>query len=211
MPGHMEKIIRRCADSVEVAKKSEIPDSVWKRCKGVAIINISEVGFVFSLAEGDGVVLKHNEDGTWGAPSCLMFTGAGGGAIFGKAHKQMMLFPMSDYALKQLTANTKFQLGAQIGLAVGPYGRESSLAADAGGKGVGATFSYVFSDGAFLNIGINDNFIDTVSEANEHFYGKAVEATDIVMEAGSVDIPEGKGVEELHAKLGEMTKEEPKE
>eukprot|EP00567_Pseudictyota_dubia_P017122 CAMPEP_0197437682 /NCGR_PEP_ID=MMETSP1175-20131217/4866_1 /TAXON_ID=1003142 /ORGANISM="Triceratium dubium, Strain CCMP147" /LENGTH=215 /DNA_ID=CAMNT_0042967263 /DNA_START=40 /DNA_END=687 /DNA_ORIENTATION=+ len=202
MSSDMEKIIRRSIDSVDVAANSKIPDRVWKKCKGIAIINVSEVGFVFSLAEGDGIVMKKNDDGTFGAPSCIKFTGASGGFIFGKAHKQIFLFPMRDNPLKMLTAHNKNQFGAQIGGAAGKYGgMEAAGGAEASDKGISVTYSYVFSDGAFVNVGIQDNFIDTAVETNTGFYGKAVDAGDIVLQPGAVDIPEGKGIEELHAKL----------
>ena len=227
----MEKILKRCNESVDVVAKKEIPDYLWKSCKGIAIITASEVGFVFSIQEGDGVVMKRNDDGTWGAPSAIMLTGCSGGFVIGKGHKrkfnqtnqvpalspltyqflpltcyaEILLFPMTEHGLKMLTANTKYQLGAQIGLAIGPHGREVSAALDAGGKGVGATFSYVFEDGLLLNAGINNNFIDTRAGVNQDFYGKEASGTDIVFEPGTVDIPEDKGVEELHAKLSALS------
>jgi len=202
----METILKRCCETVDAVSKKEIPAFVWKKCKGVAIINVTEFGFVFSIADGDGVVLKHNEDGSWGAPSTLMFTGSSGGAVFGKANKQIIIFPMTEYGLKMLTSKTKYDLGAQTGLAVGPWGREATLDAGAGGKGIEVTYSYVFEKGAFLTVGINNNFIENVPEYNQAFYGKVADATDIVMKPGTVDIPEGKGVEELHAKLAELSK-----
>lgn len=134
-----------------------------------------------------------------------MFSGAGAGAVFGKANKTILLLPMTDHGVKMLTADTKYELGIQAGITAGPYGREASLAADAGGKGVGATLSYVFSKGALVNIGYENNFIETVNEVNKAFYGKKASAIDIIFEPGTVDIPEGKGVEELHAKLGELS------
>ena len=148
---HMETILKRCAATVEDLSKKEIPQAAWKNCAGVAIINISETGFVVSIAEGDGVLLKHNCDGnSWSAPSALKFTGSSAGAVFGKAKLQVILFPMSQYAFNMLTADMKYELGAQIGLAAGPYSREASLTVGAGGHGVDVTYSYVFEEGAFL-------------------------------------------------------------
>lgn len=202
----MEKVIKRCTETVDFVSKQEIPKAAWKKCAGVAIINLTETGFVFSVGEGDGVIMKHNEDGTWGAPSFIMYSGSSAGAVFGRGHKQLILLPMSEHGLKQLSANIKYQLGAQIGLTVGKFGREGSAAVDAGGHGVGVTLSYVFENGALLNVGINNNFIDNVKEYNESFYHKkGVTPNEIVFD-GAVDIPEGKGVEELQAKLADVCK-----
>ena len=130
-----------------------------------------------------------------------------GGLILGKTNKVIILFPMTEHGLKMLTSNTKYQLGASAGLAIGPFGREVGAGLDIGDKGVGATFTYVFEDGLFVNAGITNNFIDQLYHVNDAFYSsKHASATDIVMTPGTVDIPEGKGVEEMHAKLGELSK-----
>ena len=68
--GVMEKIIQRSTEHIDMAAKKEIPHYVWKTCKGIAIIDVTEFGLGFSVQEGGGLVMKHNEDGTWGAPSC---------------------------------------------------------------------------------------------------------------------------------------------
>jgi len=201
----MEQVIKRCTETIDFVSKQEIPKACWKDCAGVAIINITEVGFIFSLEEGDGIVIKRNDDGTWGAPSCIAFEGSGAGAIFGKGNKKLVLFPLTKYGLSQLTADNKYQLGAQVGLTLGALGRELSAAGDAGGHGADVTVSYVFAEGALLNVGIENNFISAANEVNEAFYGKKVTANQIVFE-GAVDIPKGKGVEELQAKLAELCK-----
>ena len=114
----METILSRCCDTIDAVAKKEIPKVAWKKCKGVAIINVTEIGFVFSVAEGDGVLFKHNDNGSWSAPSAKMFTGASGGAIFGRAQKRIVLMPMTNYTFNMLTANMKYELGAQIGLSL---------------------------------------------------------------------------------------------
>ena len=199
----METILSRCCDTIDAVAKWEIPKVAWEKCKGVAIINVTEVGFVFSMAEGDGVLIKHNDDGTWGAPSALSFAGSSGGAVFGKGNKRILLFPMTNHGLKLLCSKTKYDLGAQAGVALGPFGREAQLDVGAGGTGVEITWSYVFEDGAFLNVGINNYFTSVVPSINQSFYGKMMDPIDLVMH-GAATAPEGKGVEEIHAKLSEL-------
>lgn len=204
----MEQILERSSESLDLISKTHyIPHFVWKACKGVAIINISEVGFVFSISTGDGVVIKKNDDGSWGAPSAVLFTGAAGGGVFGATKKQIIILPMTEHGLKMLTGKLRFGLGVQAGIAAGP-GREAAGTLDAGGKGVGATYFYVFERGIFVSVGINDHLIETSNPTNEAFYGKEADGTDIVMMPGTVDIPEGKGVEALAEKLNELSKKE---
>ena len=205
----MEKIIERCNEALDDASgKRTIPSFVWKNCKGVAIITVSEMGFVFSISDGDGVVIKHNDDGTWGPPSAIMFTGAAAGAIFGKATKRIFFFPMTEYALKMLSGQTTAELGVQMGLAVGPYGREAQAGVNVASSGANITYSYTLEKGALLNIGYNDYAIDAVDNVNKDFYGVGRKAMDIVMTPGAVNIPEGKGIEEMHEKLAQLSESE---
>jgi lipid-binding SYLF domain-containing protein len=133
-----------------------------------------------------------------------MFTGTSGGMVMGKTKKQILLLPQTAFAFNKLTADMKYELGVQIGLAAGPYGREGATTVGAGGHGVDGTFSYIFEEGAWLNIGINNYFLENVMYVNQPFYGgKILEAKDIV--DGAVDVPKGHGVEELQAKLAELS------
>jgi lipid-binding SYLF domain-containing protein len=198
----MEDIIKRCIATIDEVSEGakEIPHMTWKTCAGVAIINVSEVGFFFSRQEGDGLLIKKKKDNTWGAPSALIFTGTAGGFVFGKGEKRIILFPLTELAVKTLCSNTKYQLGADVGLAAGPVGRGAAIAADAGDKGVGATLSYVIEKGALLNVSLTTNFIENRNDVNSAFYGKSATPEEIVID-GAVEIPQGKGVEELHGKL----------
>jgi lipid-binding SYLF domain-containing protein len=206
MTTKLSDIISRCNETLEIAAK-KIPKEVWKHSKGVAIINVTETGFVFSGQNGDGIVIKHNEDNTWGAPSALTFTGAGFGAVFGKGDKRILIFPMTERNLKTLTSNYKFELGGQFGLTAGPIGREASVGVDTGTQAfLSGTFQYVFSEGALIAAGVHHHLVDNLPNVNEAFYGKKVDSTELVMNPGTVEIPTGKGVEELHAKLTELSK-----
>lgn len=89
-----------------------------------------------SVSGGDGVLLKHNDDSTWGPPSAMEFGGGSAGAVFGKADKQIFIFAMTEYGLSMLTSNTRYQLGVEIGLAIGPHGAEAEVGATAGGRGL---------------------------------------------------------------------------
>lgn len=190
----------------DVAKK-EIPADVWLYCKGVCVITATEAGFVFSYGEGDGIVIKKNDDGTWGAPSACMVTGFGAGAVFGKAKKQVILFPMTEHDLRLLCSKNKFDVGGQLGLAIGKLGRETSIDVGVSEESVGLTYSYIFEDGVYLNVGANNYILSSVDQANTEYYGKQAEAHDIVLDKpDTVTIPKDKGTEELHEKLASFLK-----
>jgi lipid-binding SYLF domain-containing protein len=199
----MEKIIELCNTALdEAAAKKAIPDSVWKACKGVAIITVSEIGIVLSMSDGEGVVIKKNDDGTWGAPAALMLAGQAGGATFGKTTKQIFLFPMTEPKLKMLAGPTSSELGVKMGIAAGPFGRE----AEAGGnRGADVTYTYTFQKGAMINIGWGDSRVSAYTKVNDDFYGKVANPLDIVMTPGTVEVPTGKGIEEMYEKLESLS------
>jgi lipid-binding SYLF domain-containing protein len=202
----MEKIIERCNVALdEAATKTSISEWVWKTCKGVAIITVSEIGMVISVSDGDGVVIKKNDDGTWGAPSALTFTGSAAGAVLGKATKRIFLFPMTEHGLKMLSGQTSYELGVQMGIAAGPHGREAQAGLNMGNNSVGVTYAYTFEKGAMINIGYNGYVVDAANSVNNDFYGKIAKPVDIVMTPGTVKVPTGKGIEEMHEKLAALS------
>jgi lipid-binding SYLF domain-containing protein len=199
----MEKLIERCNTVLdEVATKKSIPYSVWKKCKGVCIITHSELGFIFSVSGGEGIVVKKNDDGTWGAPSALTFAVASGGLIFGKADKQIFLFPMTEHGLNMLCRESSGAAGLQAGIAAGSHGREFEAGITMGDHDMGLTYSYTFEKGAMINVGYNQYMINAATHVNKDFYANdTAKPVDIVMTPGAVEIPTGKGIEELHEKL----------
>ena len=199
----MERIIKRSNEALdEVALSGRIPYYVWDTCKGVAIITVSQIGLVIAVSDGDGVVMKHNNDGTWGPPSAVYLEGNSLGATFGKATKQIFLFPMSEHALEVLSGKRSNQQNVLMGLAAGPVGLEE------GGHvfdGTVATYTYTFQKGAMINVGYDGCNIDAAKKVNADFYGVDKMSTDIVMIPGTVDIPKGKGIEEMHEKLTKLS------
>lgn len=210
-----DKILARATEAVGNIDKSIIPNFMFKWAKGIAIVNFTEVGFIFSLNDGDGIVIKKNEDGTWGAPSFLEYDGAGCGAIFGKGKKTIVIFALDSYSLNQLTADVKYQIGAQVGAAAGKYGTQYEANANAGGHGAnidltGAQY-YCLSEGALLDVGIQNNFITTRNDINEAFYGKKVPAKDIVNKPGAVELPQNEALEKFRTELAALSAKKTKE
>jgi lipid-binding SYLF domain-containing protein len=94
----------------------------------------------------------------------------------------------------------------QLGIAAGPHGRETEAGFNIGNKGADVTYAYTFLKGTMINVGYNDYVIDAVNSVNNGFYGKDAEAVDIVMTPGTVEVPKGKGIEEMHKKLAALSK-----
>jgi lipid-binding SYLF domain-containing protein len=100
-----------------------------------------------------------------------------------------------------------------VGAAAGKWGSEADANVDAGGHGVGISAAagvggdasglvyYVLSEGLLLDVGIQDNFISTVDDINEEFYGTMVSARDIVNKPGAVKMPASPALDKFREEL----------
>ena len=131
-----------------------IPRQLLEGCKGVAIISVVEAGFIFSGHAGTGVLLARRQDGSWSPPSALGLAGVGFGALFGAAIKDVIILLVDDEAINSFTAMNTIKLGGEVGVAVGPVGREMSGDYNISGKGAGQALSYTFSKGLFAGVGL---------------------------------------------------------
>ena len=131
-----------------------IPRQLLEGCKGVAIISVVEAGFIFSGHAGTGVLLARRQDGSWSPPSALGLAGVGFGALFGAAIKDVIILLVDDEAINSFTAMNTVKLGGEVGVAIGPVGREMSGDYNISGKGAGQALSYTFSKGIFAGVGL---------------------------------------------------------
>lgn len=116
----MEARLDEATKVLDSTVPKQIPKSILKGCKGVALIHASEFAVCITGGTGGGVLVKRNEaDGTWGPPVAITFNFVGVGADFGVANKFVLIVPMTDEALKKLTKDDKVNLGLDLGIAVG--------------------------------------------------------------------------------------------
>jgi len=181
-------------------KTNGVPRDLFTQCAGIVLISVVEVGFIFSGNVGTGVIIARDQDGTWSPPSACGLGGVGFGLLFGAEVKDILII-IDDYNLKSFASGGQIKLGGEMGLAIGPVGREAEGQINISSGSVGTSFAYSFSYGLFGGIGLEGAVLGTRAKENARFYGKTIEASKILMEAGSVEIPAGAGVEDLHRKL----------
>ena len=136
-----------------------IPRQLLEGCKGVCIISVVEAGFIFSGHAGTGVLLAKRPDGSWSPPSALGLAGVGFGALFGAAVKDLIIVLVDEEAINAFTAMNQVKLGGEVGVAIGPVGREISGDYNISGKGAGLALTYTFSKGLFAGIGLEGAII----------------------------------------------------
>jgi hypothetical protein len=95
---------------------------------------------------------------------------------------------MTDDAVEMMFSNNgNIQLGADIGVAVGPLGR--ALEADLGaapGK-LAPVYTYSLSKGLYAGISLDGKVIVTRSRVNERFYGREVSGMELL--SGQIPTP----------------------
>jgi lipid-binding SYLF domain-containing protein len=194
-----------------------IPSKLLNRAKGVAIVTCCKGGLGFAGFEfGTGLVVARRKEGeieggsassldNWSAPSAIGIAGFAWGALLGAQVSDHVFLLMTDDAVR-LFASEKggksIQLGADVGVAVGPVGRsvEADFGAGGGGSGVGQhpagegggfvmapIFTYSLSRGLYAGASLDGRILMTRDRVNEKFYGRAVSPRELL--SGQVPIP----------------------
>ena len=147
--------------------------------KGVFIIpRMWKGAFFFGGEGGTGVFLvKSDTSGEWSNPAFYTMGTASFGFQFGLQASEIVLLAMSQRGVESMLSNT-FKLGADVSVAAGPVG--------AGIEGSTAVLSadmvtFARTKGLFGGISLEGAVIAVRDESNEHYYGKEVRPTDILM------------------------------
>ena len=203
-----------------------IPSKLLIRARGVAIVTCCKGGLGFAGFEfGTGLVVARRQrpvggdEGDsgiegggasslddWSAPSAIGIAGFAWGALLGAQVSDHVFLLMTDDAVR-LFASEKggksIQLGADVGVAVGPVGRSAEADFGAGGSGGGGQhhglagggggfvmapiFTYSLSRGLYAGVSLDGRILMTRDRVNEKFYGRSVSPRELL--SGQVPIP----------------------
>ena len=164
--------------------ESAIPDVIMRDAKGLAILTLTKGGFVFSGRGGTGVVLARTDKG-WSGPSAIGAGGMGFGFQIGGQVSELVIVLNTPDAVVAFAKGGNFTFGGALNLATGPVGRDLE-----GSMAVGAVmYTYSRSQGIFAGASMEGTVVYTRDEANAEFYGKPVQAREIL--SGSVPPPAG--------------------
>jgi lipid-binding SYLF domain-containing protein len=184
-----------------------VPYSLFNEdLKGIILISVVEVGFIFSGNVGTGILITR-DSGTkaWSPPCAVGLTGMGWGFLVGGSLKDLMIFLYDTNTLGGVTADSGLKLGGQAELTLGPFGRSGQVHFNLSGRGAGATVAVAFSKGAFLGLSVEGSVVGPRHAVNEIFYGMPCHPDDIL--AQKVKIPEGKVtlIQEVYDKLKKLS------
>jgi len=147
------------------APDSGIPQTVLADAKCVAIVpSLIKGGFVFGAEHGRGVATcrVHHR---WSAPAFFTLSGGSWGAQIGGEDVDLVMLFMSDEGAEKLMA-ANWKIGADVGIAAGPWGRQGTASTD--WKMNTGILTYSRAKGAFIGA--------TLNGANVHVDEKAMRA-----------------------------------
>jgi len=179
-----QQLVSDATNTVSKIKADSRFDKLLKDSKGVFIMpTLVKGAFIVGGQGAQGVLLKHNADGSWSDPAFLTIGSISVGAqAGGKAGPAAMLL-MTNKALNDFTQANNFSLNGNAGLTIVGYSA-------AGQAPVGKGDIVLWSDqsGAFAGASISGADVTQNTTEDHQYYGKSVSASQIL--AG--DAPSGK-------------------
>ena len=175
-----ERRIRLATDLINKMAIEEDADAlanVIKSGKGVAIfpkVTKAGLGLGGQTGEGEGLVLLRNKNGTWSGPAFMGINGASIGFQIGVQSVGLVLVITNQDGLHAFTGGNSFKLGADVAIAAGPVGRDTSAATD--GRAQASIYSYSMSKGLFAGVSIDGCVINQNRDANKAYWGKETSA-----------------------------------
>lgn len=153
------------------APDQRIPDHVLRRAKCIAVVpHLVKGGFVFGAEEGKGVATCRMGYG-WSAPTFIQMGGGSWGTQFGVEAVDLVMVIRGRQGLEKLLSS-KFELGRDASVAVGPMGRHSSENTDAKLNALILTYSH--AKGAFLGMTFDGAVVKADNGARHAIYGRRV-------------------------------------
>lgn len=171
-------VTKRLNDAAEDLNKltsagdNNIPQSILADAKCIAIVpSLVKGGFIVGAQHGRGVATCRLPEKGWSAPAFFVITGGSWGAQIGvEGVDLVMLFMNQEGAEKLLSAQWK--IGADAGIAAGPFGRDASANTD--WKMNSGILTYSRAKGVFAGATLNGANVRADEDSIKSFYGQPI-------------------------------------
>ena len=149
-----------------------------RSAKGIFIApQVLKGAFVVGASGGTGVLLVRGEGGKWTYPAFYTIGSVSFGFQIGGQASEVILLAMTDRGVTTMLQNS-VKLGADVGIAAGPYG----AGAQAATANISADIlAFSRSKGLYGGISLDGAVVDVRDKLNRAYYGKAVTPTDILV------------------------------
>jgi lipid-binding SYLF domain-containing protein len=179
-PDQVQKIDDAIRVLQEMMKESDksIPESLIEQCAGIAIVpDVIRAGLVIGGKHGKGVLLVRTKSGAWSDPTFIDVKGGSIGWQAGVQSADVVLVFRTPRSLENVVKGD-FTLGADIGVAAGPLGRQAEASTDSELKA--EILSYSKSRGLYAGLTLQGSSIQQDRKANRAFYGKDISPEDVL-------------------------------
>jgi lipid-binding SYLF domain-containing protein len=169
-----------------------------RHARAILIVpRLFKAGFFIGGEGGDGVMVARTPGG-WSAPAFYTLASASFGLQIGAQESELILFIMSDRALRAVM-NNEFKLGANAAISVVTLGSSAEAATTSAMKA--DIVAWASSTGAYAGITVNGSVIRPDQQANRDFYGSDVTPGGILT-GGDVGNASADALEAAVAALG---------
>ncbi|KAJ3129113.1 SH3 domain-containing YSC84-like protein 1 [Physocladia obscura] len=156
-----------------------IPQNIISQAKGVAILQVTRVGFHVSGRYGTGVVVARLADGTWSPPSVVKTAGIGLGFVFGAEVTDRVFVLNTDDAVNAFCSG-QVTLGGNLSVAAGLVGRTAEAGISLGSKNAVPIFTYSKTQGLLFGASFEGSVVTEGKKENAAFYGSDVSVKEIL-------------------------------
>jgi lipid-binding SYLF domain-containing protein len=145
-----------------------VPEYLLQDAAGIAIIpGVVKVGFIVGGEYGKGLLLLHDEDGSWSNPIFITLSGGSIGWQLGAQSADFILVFKTARSVDSVLSDN-LTLGVDVAAAAGPLGRRARASTDIQLKA--EIYSYSRSRGFFAGLSLDGALIQIDDEANATFY-----------------------------------------
>lgn len=160
------------------APDQRIPDHILKGARCIAVVpHLVKGGFIFGAEEGKGVATCRTARG-WSAPAFIQMGGGSWGTQVGLEAVDLVMVVRGREGMEKLLAS-KFEIGRDASVAVGPVGRHSSENTDA--KLNALILTYSRAKGAFLGMTFDGAVVRGDDDARRAMYGRRVTTSEVLL------------------------------
>lgn len=165
---------------IEVRDTKEIPEKILNEARCIAVFpGVVKAALGVGARHGKGVMSCRDASGHWGPPVFMEMSGGSLGFQVGVEKADVVLFFMTDKSVRSIL-DSKFKLGAEVGIAAGPVGRTAAASTDV--KLDAEIYSYARSKGAFAGLSLEGAKIAPDKSDNRDFYGRAASPKAILVD-----------------------------
>jgi SH3 domain-containing YSC84-like protein 1 len=177
-----------------------IPRRLLDRARCLVVVpGMKKAAFVVGGQYGRGFALCRSEWG-WSAPAPVRMTGGSFGVQLGADSTDIVLLVMGERGMSRLLSD-KFKLGADVAIAAGPVGRDTSADTDVSMKA--EILSWSRTRGLFAGVSLSGTVVEHDEGESKKLYDRPLSNHEII--SGDIKAPDS--ARDLVAALTEMSPE----